>query len=154
MVPNETPPVPARRVVLVDSREDRRLLMRRVVEGDDAKAILVGEASTTAAALVVVDDQQADVVILDVHMPLSEGLRTIAALRDRWPALGIVVCSFDLDPATVQRALSHGADTCLAKPVGQMDVQNALSALGSHGRPLGGVPDGPPPALCAAVPSH
>ena len=150
MVPNETPPVPAHRVVLVDSREDRRQLMRRVVEGDDAKAVLVGEASSGAAALVVVEREQADVVILDVHMPVAEGLRTIAALRDRSPTLGIVVCSFDLDPATVQQALSQGADACLAKPVGRMDVQNALSALGSLGRPVGDVAD-PDLALCAAA---
>ena len=151
MVPNETPPVRARRVILVDSREDRRQLMRRVVEGDDAKAILVGEAPSAAAALVVVDQQQADVVILDVHMPLSEGLQTIAALRKRAPALGIVVCSFDLDPATVQRALDHGADACLAKPVGRMEVQEALSALGLHDRPAERVPDPPVVSLVGAA---
>jgi DNA-binding NarL/FixJ family response regulator len=147
--PDETLPVSVRRVVLVDARDDRRQLMRRVVEGDDDRAILVGEADTRAAALAVVDEQRADVVVIDVHMPVAEGLLTIAALRDSDPALGIVVCSFDLDPATVQRALDHGADTCLAKPVGLMEVHTALGALGDHDRPAGESSDRPLAVLCA-----
>lgn len=135
-------PTPASRVVLVDARDDRRQLMRNVVGGDDAKVILVGEADSTATALAVVAEQQADVVILDVQMPLTEGLVTITDLRQRHPKLGIIVCSFDLDQVTVQRALDQGADMCLAKPVGRMDVLSALGRLRDDRQDAGQQPDG------------
>jgi CheY-like chemotaxis protein len=117
------------RVVLVDVRDERRQMMRRVVEGDDTKAVLVGDAASAEAALAVVDEQEADVVILDVNMPVPVGLATIAALRGRYPQLGIVACSFDLDPATVAGSLAAGANSVLAKPVTLSDVQAALAAL-------------------------
>jgi CheY-like chemotaxis protein len=128
-MPNEPLPTPARRVVLVDARDERRQLMRRVIEGDDARAILVGEADTQAAALAVVGEQQADVAIVDARMPLSEGLATVAALRERYPQLGILVCSFDLDRATAEQAIALGADSCLAKPVDRTDLRTALKGL-------------------------
>lgn len=126
---NQRPVRSARRVVLVDSRENRRQLMRLVVGGNDEKAILVGEADSRAAAIAVVELEHADVVLLDVQMPISEGLATITALRARYPDLGIVACSFDLDPATVQQALAEGADTCMAKPVTRTDVHKTLAGL-------------------------
>lgn len=124
----------AQRVVLVDARDGRREVMRHVVEGDETQAILVGEASDRAGAVAVVDQENADVVILDVAMPLSEGLATIATLREHYPHLGIVVCSFDLDGATVRRVLAAGADGVLAKPVGRPAVHTALSGLPDHDR--------------------
>ena len=128
--------------------------MRHVVTGDDERAVLVGEADSGAAALVVVDEQRADAVVLDVRMPLAEGLRTIASLREHHPRLGIVVCSFDLDAATVQRVLDHGADAFLAKPVRRTDLYLALERLSSGDRggedPLGPAP-APPSAVTATL---
>jgi CheY-like chemotaxis protein len=134
-VPTEPLPTPARRVVLVDVRDERRQLMRLVVEGDPTKAVLVGESASRAAALAMVEQQHADVVIVDVQMPLPEGLATVVALRERYPKLGIVVCSFDLDRATSQRVLALGADSWLLKPVGRADVHTALSGLPYHASP-------------------
>ena len=127
-------PAPARRVVLVDSRDNRRELMRLVVSGNDEKAVLVGEANTKEAALAIVDREHADAVLLDVQMPVPDGLETIAALREQYPLLGIVVCSFDLDPATIEQVISGGADTCIAKPVNRTDVHTALAGLPQRDR--------------------
>ena len=143
----EPQPTSACRVVLVDSRDERRKRMRPVIDGDDSKVILVGEADSSAAAIVVIDEQRADAVILDVQMPVSEGLKAITSLRERYPQLGIVVCSFDLDPTTVELVLAHGADSCLAKPLRRSEVHNALGSVRSYDRPNGG--HGPPLAALA-----
>jgi DNA-binding NarL/FixJ family response regulator len=148
-VSSELQSKPACRVVLVDAREERRQRMRHALVGDDATAVLVGEADSKDAALAVVDDQRADVVVLDVQMPLSEGLATIAALRERYPRLGIVVCSFDLDRTTVEQVLAHGADRCLAKPVRREDDPAALAGLRYDDRPGEGAP-GPLTVPCEA----
>ena len=129
-MPVDSPPLTvARRVVLVDTRHERRDLMRWMVGGDDAIAMVVGEADSRDGALAVVEEKAADAVVLDVHMPVAEGLATISALRTRYPQIGIVVCSFDLDKATVQRVLEEGADGCLGKPVNRRDIHTALAGL-------------------------
>lgn len=119
----------ARRVVLVDTRRERRDLMRWMVGGDEAIAIVVGEADSNDGALAIVEDERPDAVVLDVHMPLAAGLAAIRALRARYPRIAIVVCSFDLDRATVARVLAEGADRCLAKPVNRRDIHTALAGL-------------------------
>ena len=129
-MPVDSPPLTvARRVVLVDTRHERRDLMRWMVGGDDAIAVVVGDADSRDGALTIVEDERADAVVLDVHMPLADGLATISALRARHPQIGIVVCSFDLDRETVQQVLDAGADRCLAKPVNRRDIHAALVGL-------------------------
>jgi len=127
-------PAPTLRVVLVDTRDERRGLMRNLVDGSESGASVVAEAGDRDAALLMVDEQRADVVLLDVQMPIADGLGTIRDLRGSFPGLGIVVCSFDLDRAIVQDALAQGADACLAKPAGRGDVLAALGAACS-GKP-------------------
>ena len=116
------------RVVLVDGRPDRRGVVRYLVEGIEA-VVVVGEAGTQAHALTCVDESRADVVVLDIQMPLDEGLATVAALRAHSPRLGIIVCSFHVDPDTKRRALDLGADAYLDKPVSALDVTAALRRL-------------------------
>jgi DNA-binding NarL/FixJ family response regulator len=118
----------ALRVVLVDNRKERRDLMVGVVEGAGGRATVVGEADGASLAAAAVAAEQADAVVVDVRMPVSEGLRTLRALRRSSPALAIVVCSFDLERATTRRVLAAGADACLAKPASPYDVVSALEA--------------------------
>lgn len=115
------------RVVLVDNRRERRDLMVGVVEGAGGRATVVGEADGRSAAAAV-DAEQSDAAVVDVRMPVSEGLQTVRALRRTFPTLAIVVCSFDLDPATVRDVLAAGADACLAKPASPYDLVAALEA--------------------------
>lgn len=145
-MPTEPVSTPARRVVLVDARDERRQLMRLMVEGDPEKAVLVGEAASRADALAVVEQEQADAVLLDIKMPIREGLATVAALRERYPKLGIVVCSFDLDRATSQQVLDLGADSWLRKPVSRREVHTALTNLPDHDRSTEGLPRETAPA--------
>ena len=127
------------RVVLVDARDERRNLMHHVVEGDGQRALIVGEARSQDAALLLVNEERADAVVVDIAMPVHEGLRTIRALRRSFPRLGIVVCSFDLGGARAAQALAEGADACLAKPASRHDLLAALEAASSQPDPLAGV---------------
>jgi DNA-binding NarL/FixJ family response regulator len=114
----------------VDNRKERRDLMIGVVEG--ARAVIVGETDGPSAAGAV-DAEQPDAVVVDVRMPVSEGLQTIRALRRLFPPLAIVVCSFGLDRETVRDVLAAGADACLAKPASPYDLVSALEAARRSG---------------------
>jgi CheY-like chemotaxis protein len=124
-----SPAATALRVVLVDVRPERRQVMRRVVEGTEAGAIVVAEADDEAAALTLVDQHHADAVVLDIQMPIEQGVRAITALRGRFPDLVIVVCSFHLDRSTRERALAEGANAYLAKPISPRELNGTLRGL-------------------------
>jgi CheY-like chemotaxis protein len=114
------------RVVLIDTRPDRRLLVRHLFESTGLVATDIGEAANTADAVELLDREDRDLVVVEIQMPVSQGLETIAALRSHSPGLPIVVCSFHCDPATKELALAQGADVYLDKPVGSLYLKAVL----------------------------
>jgi two-component system, NarL family, response regulator FusR len=113
------------RVVAIDSRNERRHVMRRLLELCVEEA-QIGEADSREAAVELVGRCRPDVVVLEIAMPLQEGLDTITALRLMSPPPRIVVCSFQHDAVTVAAALDRGADAYVTKPVGSADLRAAL----------------------------
>ena len=122
------------RVVLVDARRERRSVMRNMFEHSNVEATVVGEAETEAEAIVLVDQHGAELVVMDFPLPVQDGLKTVAALRRRFVELGIVVCSFNREAATKEKALAEGADAYLLKPVSAREVMAAASPRGPPGR--------------------
>ena len=113
------------RLVVIDGRHDRRQLMTHVLEqaGD---VLVVGHADGPVSAVDAVDRLQADAIFLEIQLPLTQGLDTISALRDDFPALAIIVCSFHATTATKRAALDRGADAYFVKPVSLRDLRAAL----------------------------
>ena len=113
------------RLVVIDGRDDRRQLTTHVLE-HDADVLVVGHADGPVSAVEAVDRLQANAVLLEIQLPLTQGLDTISALRDDFPALAIIVCSFHATTATKRAALDRGADAYLGKPVSLRDLRAVL----------------------------
>ena len=85
------------RVVVIDGRHDRRELMRYVVEQGGPDVSVVGYADGEASAVEAVNRLRANAVVLEIQLPVTEGLDTISSLRHEYPAMRIIVCSFHQD---------------------------------------------------------
>lgn len=117
---------PRTRVVLVDPRTDRRAVMRQVFEHSGVDAAVVAEANGGADAIGLVEEHHADLAVVELPLPVADGLATIAALRQRFPDLAIVVISFNTDGAVKGQATAGGADAYLVKPVNAREVVAAM----------------------------
>src|SRR5688572_1259790 len=106
---------PICRVVLVDPRPERRAITSLLVERCPQLSA-VGVAGSLAEAEALIRAGQADVVVVEIQLPVTEGFVTIGTLRELFPDLRIVVCSFHDDAATRDTARMHGADGYLKKP--------------------------------------
>ena len=122
------------RLVVIDGRDDRRQLMTYVLEqaGD---VVVVGHADGPLSAVEAVERLQANLVLIEIQLPLSQGLDTISALRNEYPALGIIVCSFHPSSVTKRAALDRGADAYLVKPVSVRDLRAVLQPALCRGEP-------------------
>lgn len=113
------------RLVVIDGRDDRRQLMTHVLE-QASDVLVVAHADSPVSAVEAVNGLQADAVLLEIQLPLTQGLDTISALRDDFPALAIIVCSFHATTATKRAALDRGADAYLVKPFSLRDLRALL----------------------------
>jgi DNA-binding NarL/FixJ family response regulator len=105
-----------RKVVLIDPREERRAITSLLVERSPLLTV-VGSAGTLAEAGTRIRTERADVALVEIQMPVTEGLALVGALREKFPDLWIVVCSFHDDSATREAARAAGADGYLRKPL-------------------------------------
>lgn len=82
------------RVVIVDDTADVRLLFELALS-TDGRFEVVGSAADGAAGIEVCRAEQPDGVLLDVMMPVMDGLTALPRIREACPAARIVVLSAD-----------------------------------------------------------
>ena len=110
-------------VLLVDDEPSilRGLRMRLGLESDIS---VVGEANDGCAAVDMATRLSPDVVLMDVNMPVMDGIAATRELATRAPGSAVVVLSMDDDHETADRALEAGAVAFVAK----QHIDNALLA--------------------------
>jgi two-component system chemotaxis response regulator CheB len=110
-----------------------RSLLRAVVSCD-AELEVVGTAVDGASALDCLQIVRPDIILLDVEMPVMDGLATLRSLRARWSTIPVIMCS-SLTQRGAQvtiEALACGAADYVTKPSGQSDRETATHKLATE----------------------
>ncbi|MGW6536291.1 response regulator [Streptomyces sp. NPDC055051] len=125
--PATPPPV---RVVLADDQPLVRTALRMVMaETDDL--IVAGEASDGAEAVRLVEETAADVVVMDLRMPGTDGIEATRRITaGRTGARVVVLTTFD-DDDHVYGALHAGASGFLVKDMAMDDILAAVRIVAS-----------------------
>lgn len=76
---------------------------------------VVGTATDGLAAIELVDELNPDAAVLDLHMPLLDGVSACARLRRDHPSLCLIALTGDDAPALHRAAKESGADDVLLK---------------------------------------
>lgn len=126
VIGGDSPPDGPLRVLVVDDTDDVRLLLR-VALGSDPRFDVAGEASNGQEALDVLDELNPDAVVLDVMMPVMDGLTTLPLLLARRPGLRVVVVSA-ADMSVREEALRLGAAAVLPKTTPVAAIKEAVAA--------------------------
>ena len=116
------------RVVLADDESAVRALLG-VALGVELDISVVGEAADGEQAVSLVDSCHPDAIILDLMMPVLDGMEAIGRIKDAWPDCKIVVFSA-LDAARMSaEALTRGADAYVEKTRIFPELGDTLSRL-------------------------
>ena len=118
------------RVLIVDDSAVMRGLLRSVVISDNRLEV-AGTAADGASALRAMDSIRPDLVLLDVEMPVMDGLSTLKQMKAKGQRLPVIMCSaLTQHGATVTiEALACGASDYVAKPSGQANKEASMRAL-------------------------
>jgi len=126
------------RLFLVDDERTVRqgLRMRLGMEPDFT---IVGEAADGRSAVESATEVCPDVVLMDIHIPILDGIQATAALRDAVPGCAVVMLSMQDDTDTRARARAAGAAGFVAKHQMETALAEAIrSAASRTGTPNGG----------------
>ena len=103
------------RVLLVEDHVEDAQVIQEVLSDEKDVTFDVTVAQTLNQGLKALGDGKADVVLLDLKLPDSDGLDTLAKLRERVPMVPVVVLTAANDEWMAAQALQRGAQDYLVK---------------------------------------
>ncbi|HQZ39360.1 MAG TPA: response regulator transcription factor [Vicinamibacterales bacterium] len=116
------------RVLLADDHPLVRSGIRHILEGQPGIEV-VAEASDGSRALDLIRDIAADVLVLDLKMPATDGIEVLRAAKILRPALKIIVLTMHAGQEYVVQAVKGGADAYLLKDSAVQDLVAAVDAV-------------------------
>jgi two-component system, NarL family, response regulator NreC len=122
------------RILLADDHAIVRQGLRFLLERQPGMEV-VGEAANGREAVRMAETARPDVVIMDIAMPLLNGIEATAQMLKRDPRIGVIILSMHSDEDYLLSALNAGAKGYLLKESAEVDVVKAIQSV-SHGTPF------------------
>jgi len=122
-------------VLLVDDHALLRKSLHRMLD-DDPELAVVGEASNGAEAVELARELAPQVVVMDVAMPLMDGIQATRLILGLAPATAILMLSMNAEEACVRDAFEAGAQGYLLKNAVDLDLGSAVKAVATGRRVL------------------
>jgi two-component system chemotaxis response regulator CheB len=125
-----TAPARPARILIVDDSAVMRSLLRSVISVDKRLEV-AGTASDGASALRAMDSLTPDLVLLDVEMPVMDGLSTLKEMKNKARKVPVIMCSSltQRGAKVTIEALASGAADYVTKPSGAPSREAAVQTL-------------------------
>ena len=120
------------KVLVVDDTVVYRKILKDVISEMD-NAEVIAAAPNGELALKKIESEPPDLVLLDVEMPVMDGLETLQEIKRLYPQIGVIMVSGinERQANITMEALSKGAIDFVAKPIGNDINQNVISLKNS-----------------------
>ena len=114
------------RVLIADDRGRCRRALRAFLN-TSAGVEIVAEAADGQEAIELVEQHSPDVMLMDVRMPVMDGIKATQCIKAKWPAVKVVIVS--MYPSYELDALTAGADAFISKGASPQCLLTTLSKL-------------------------
>jgi DNA-binding NarL/FixJ family response regulator len=122
-------------VLLVDDHALLRKSLRRMLD-DDPELAVIGEASNGAEAVELARQLTPQVVVMDLAMPIMDGIQAARHILRLAPATAILMLSMNAEETCVRDAFEAGAQGYLLKNAVDLDLGGAVKAVATGKRVL------------------
>ncbi|HEY5269211.1 MAG TPA: response regulator [Anaerolineales bacterium] len=121
------------RVLIVDDIAETRENVRKLLQFE-ADIEVVAVARTGREAIKLTEETNPDVVLMDINMPDMDGIAATEAIRQKMPAVQVVILSVQGDQNYMRRAMLVGARDFLTKPPMPDELVAAIRRAGKMAR--------------------
>lgn len=102
------------RVLLADDDAMFVESLRPLIDEQPELAV-VGAAADGLAAIELCEGLRPDAIVIDLHMPLVDGVTAVARLRRDFPSMCVIALTGDSSPRLHEAVMEAGADAVLLK---------------------------------------
>lgn len=116
------------KVVIADDHELIRQGLKRIISLEDDLDV-VGDAKNGEVALEMLKEHQCDVVLLDVNMPILNGIEVLKNIKNKGSNIKAIILTVESDKKTIHQAIEIGADGYLLKDSAGEEIVNAIKTV-------------------------
>ncbi|GAA0085524.1 response regulator transcription factor [Clostridium sp. CTA-7] len=116
------------KVIIVDDHDLIREGLTRIISFED-DLIILGQYRNGEELLLAVDDKQPDVILLDINMPIKNGLDTLKTLKEHYKDIKVVMLTVENDKKTIMKAIDVGADAYILKESAGSEIVTAIRSV-------------------------
>jgi DNA-binding NarL/FixJ family response regulator len=127
------------RVGIADDNELVRDTLRLMLDCSPSIQV-VGEAGNGSEAIAMVEAFQPDVVLMDISMPVFNGIQATRSITSNFPDTKVIVLGMPADQTLSGKALQAGACQFLTKDCGREKLLSAIKECSSAPLKLVGHP--------------
>lgn len=117
------------RVLLVDDEIMIREGFKKLFDWEAHECVVVGEAADGMEAITKIDEEQPDIVIMDINIPIINGLKVIQLSRVKYPSMAFVIVSGYDDFSYCREALRLQITDYILKPVNYEEFGSCIDLL-------------------------
>jgi DNA-binding NarL/FixJ family response regulator len=118
-------------ILLADDHDVVRRGVRALLEARHG-FVICSEASNGREAVDMATDHRPDVVVLDISLPILNGVDAARQIKKQVPASEILIFTMHDNEDVIRAALNVGARGCLLKSEADQQIVSAVEALSRH----------------------
>jgi len=113
------------KILVADDDPIIRKLFLEVLTSDDHQVVVTENGFE---ALKAAQKQSFELIFLDVHMPIMNGLETLINIRNLYPGMAVAMMDSYPDQLVIQ-AQREGALTCIHKPFDLKEIREVVEGV-------------------------
>jgi ATP-dependent Lon protease len=118
------------RILVVDDEPVVLRCCQRILEDQGHTVHLVGSADE---AITVMEDEPFEILLVDIKMPIRDGIDLVREIKGKWPQTSVVVMTGYATPGTIRKSRSVKADRFISKPFTPDELLEILQTIISKG---------------------
>lgn len=109
------------KVVIVDDTEETRNNVKTLLSFEK-RIEIIGEAENGEEAIFIVKESKPDIVLMDINMPVMDGIRATEEININVPETAVIIMSVQGENEYMRKAMTAGAKNFLNKPFSSDDL--------------------------------
>jgi pilus assembly protein CpaE len=116
------------KILIADDIEETRKVIKKLLNLEKELFEVVGEAGDGEQVLELIPKVKPDVVLMDINMPLLNGLEATEKITSEFPSIIVIIMSVQTENEYLKKAMFHGAKEYINKPFNYDSLVNTIKA--------------------------